>query len=103
MLEEAAFFDSPISDAKMLLSISIYCLQVRHIDVTCQTLLLLLLCCRPKVVYSLFVQSLKLRLPCAFLPAGMVARQLLRTFMADSATAAGVRTSSHAGEKTRNE
>lgn len=35
------------------------------------------------------------------LPAGMVARQLLSTFMANSATAAGVRTSSHAGEERR--
>lgn len=35
------------------------------------------------------------------LPAGMVARQLLSTFMANSATAAGVKTSSHAGEERR--
>lgn len=37
---------------------------------------------------------------CALLPAGMVARQLLRTFKADSETDAGVGMSSHAGEKT---
>lgn len=48
---------------------------------------------RPKVL----LQGLQLEL----IPAGMVARQLLRTFMADSATAAGVRTSSHAGDKTK--
>lgn len=35
------------------------------------------------------------------LPAGMLARQLLRTFKADSDTAAGVSTSSHAGEKKK--
>lgn len=39
---------------------------------------------------------------CAPLPAGMVARQPLSTFTADSATAVGVRASSHAGEETRN-
>lgn len=47
----------------------------------------------------MLLQSLKFSLICALLPAGMVARQPLSTFMADSATAAGVRTSSHAGEK----
>lgn len=35
------------------------------------------------------------------LPAGIVARQLLSTFTAESATATGVRTSSHAGEEAR--
>lgn len=49
----------------------------------------------------MLLQPLKLSIICALLPAGMVARQLLRTFMADSATAAGVRTSSHAGDRKK--
>lgn len=40
---------------------------------------------------------------CNHLPAGIVARQPLSTFMAVSATATGVRTSSHAAEKSHHE
>lgn len=78
-----------LKDLKKYDSAFSFCLEVRHVDATCQPFLYY----RPKVL----LQGLQLEL----IPAGMVARQLLRTFMADSATAAGVRTSSHAGDKTK--